>query len=854
MAKYLDSAGLQTLWSKIVKTFLSQSAAAEKYLPLSGGIVLGDLTCASTLTIDNNVDDLLYVGYDGDWLIFRRTGIYDANGNPLLVTEPSNATADIKLGQSGKHNVNVQSKLDVSGDATFIGGVFAQSYNVTDIQHTEYNNTIDTYSLQRIVTDLLYKADHIVIPEATTSAAGLMSADDKQTLNDLKGCTLIVDEPTATVDTETVRLNFPNQEFEGGDVDQYVTELPAATSSTAGVMTAADKAKLDGIAEGADKYTLPAATDSVLGGVKTSANITNRNGTISIERDNVVGGLGYTPATEDAVKAAQQDATDALGIANTAAQDIEQMTEDIQTLTESATKSKERITQSTKVYRNLLPHSMYHLVSSNYGQGENVVQNVYLEKGKTYTLMVRGYIDAALKNVTGGKLVCYVYDNDWSWSKTLTIDSLTPVTKSFTWEHTADSGYARVNFFPVHTAAESGRLENEPGHIFVEWAALEEADADTASMQWSANENDVPMGNLLPELDASGTGWSAVNGTISEAKPDGATTLNTVSIDNSAGTGDVDILAMYGLSVQCGCVYCLSMWVKGSGEIATTLYNDDYTQCYGSVTSEGSVVASPAGANITLTSEWRRVWVVFTVQTTNSDARLLVARVTAGSSASVCGMKLERQGMATEYGTSLVGITEKITAATTAKAGLMSAADKAKLDGITESADAVSIAQSLTSGTKIATININGTGTDLFAPSSSSVSGDYLPLSGGTLSGNLTVQGEITASGEITAYATSDVRKKKNLAEADCLALLKDLGKTYEFDYKDTDKHSVGFIAQNLVDGAFRDLVATDNDGFLKVDYWSPKLIATAIGAIGQLVKEVEALKAEINELKAKQE
>lgn len=602
-----------------------------------------------------------------------------------------------------------------------------------------------------------------------------------------------------------------------------------------------------------DKYTLPAATDSVLGGIKTGANITNRNGTISIERDNVVGGLGYTPATEDAVKAAQQDATDALGVANTAAQDIEQITEDIQTLTESATKSKERITQSTKVYRNLLPHSMYHLVSSNYGQGENVVQNFYLEKGKTYTLMVRGYIDAALKNVTGGKLVCYVYDDAWSWFKTLTIDSLTPVTKAVTWEHTADSGYYYVNFFPVHTTAESGRLDDEPGHIFVEWAALEEADADTASMQWSANENDVPMGNLLPELDASGTGWSNVNCDIEKQTVNGEE-IYVATYDNTSGTTTRDIGIMENVAVYGSAVVCLSFWCKGSGTFYSLLHNYPDKLCYGSWGSDGVFTNENGDTLFSLTSEWRRVWAVFTPKTSSTVARLVVARVTAGSSISICGMKLERQGMATDYGTSLVGITEKITAATTAKAGLMSAADKAKLDGITESADAVSIAQSLTSGTKIATININGTGTDLYAPSSSSVSGDYLPLSGGTLSGNLTVQGEITASGEITAYATSDVRKKKNLAEADCLALLKDLGKTYEFDYKDTDKHSVGFIAQNLVDGAFRDLVATDNDGFLKVDYWSPKLIATAIGAIGQLVKEVEALKAEINELKAKQE
>ena len=54
--------------------------------------------------------------------------------------------------------------------------------------------------------------------------------------------------------------------------------------------------------------------------------------------------------------------------------------------------------------------------------------------------------------------------------------------------------------------------------------------------------------------------------------------------------------------------------------------------------------------------------------------------------------------------------------ATTSANGFMSSGDKAKLDGITASADAVSFSRSLTSGTKVGTITINGTGTDIYAP------------------------------------------------------------------------------------------------------------------------------------------
>lgn len=72
-----------------------------------------------------------------------------------------------------------------------------------------------------------------------------------------------------------------------------------ATQSAAGFMSAADKKKLDGIAEGANKYSLPTATSNVLGGVKTGANITNSNGVLSVTAADVTNALGYAPPKQD---------------------------------------------------------------------------------------------------------------------------------------------------------------------------------------------------------------------------------------------------------------------------------------------------------------------------------------------------------------------------------------------------------------------------------------------------------------------------------------------------------------------------------------------------------------------------
>ena len=57
--------------------------------------------------------------------------------------------------------------------------------------------------------------------------------------------------------------------------------IPNATRSQSGVMSAADKTKLDGIEANANKYTLPPAGASVLGGIKVGAHLGISNGVLS---------------------------------------------------------------------------------------------------------------------------------------------------------------------------------------------------------------------------------------------------------------------------------------------------------------------------------------------------------------------------------------------------------------------------------------------------------------------------------------------------------------------------------------------------------------------------------------------
>lgn len=102
-------------------------------------------------------------------------------------------------------------------------------------------------------------------------------------------------------------------------------------------------------------------------------------------------------------------------------------------------------------------------------------------------------------------------------------------------------------------------------------------------------------------------------------------------------------------------------------------------------------------------------------------------------------------------------ITIPSTAASASAAGLMSAADKSKLDAITASADAVSFSRSLTSGTKIGTITINGVGTDLYCQTNTDTNTTYSAGTGISLSGTTFSNSGVRAIGTGTSNGTISV-------------------------------------------------------------------------------------------------
>lgn len=125
--------------------------------------------------------------------------------------------------------------------------------------------------------------------------------------------------------------------------------------------------------------------------------------------------------------------------------------------------------------------------------------------------------------------------------------------------------------------------------------------------------------------------------------------------------------------------------------------------------------------------------------------------------------------------------------------------------------------------------------------------------------GNLTFKGGnliVSNGGHVEAQyfnATSDIRAKKDVNELDFNAL--DMVKSipvYTYTYKNNNSHSMGIMAQDLLDYSFNgfDLVDNKEASGENNDYMSvkeSKLVFVLWKAVQELTKEVEDLKAQLN-------
>ena len=227
-------------------------------------------------------------------------------------------------------NTNTTYTLSKSGSTITLSGSDGSSTSVTDANTTyslgSFGVTASAAELNKLdgvtatTTELNYvdgvtsniqtqlngkAASSHTHSNATTTAAGFLPKlgggttnylradgtwakppDTNTTYSDMKGATSsaagthgLVPAPAAGAATRYLRSDGTWQVPPN-------TTYSSATTSSAGLMSAADKTKLDGIAAGANKYTLPVATTSALGGVRIGFPESGKNYPVELNSSN----------------------------------------------------------------------------------------------------------------------------------------------------------------------------------------------------------------------------------------------------------------------------------------------------------------------------------------------------------------------------------------------------------------------------------------------------------------------------------------------------------------------------------------------------------------------------------------
>lgn len=217
---------------------------------INGAVTTSGQLGSGMLVVGNGNNTIKAVGTNNNGFVKVANGgvIYD-NNTYLTTTSASNTYAK---------------KTDLS---SYLTSVPTAKDNVVGGFKTGYTQSGKNYAVvlndkNQAYVYVPWTDTNTTYPLASASTNGLMSKDDKSKLDDL-GLSGNSFNDTLT-NTKGLTLNLV------GTSSSYNIPIvkPSTDASTYGLMSGADKKKLDGIAEDANKYSLPAANANYLGGIR----------------------------------------------------------------------------------------------------------------------------------------------------------------------------------------------------------------------------------------------------------------------------------------------------------------------------------------------------------------------------------------------------------------------------------------------------------------------------------------------------------------------------------------------------------------------------------------------------------
>ena len=249
----------------------ANSSHTHNYLPLSGGTLTGDLLFSNSGTTFRQIR-----GTCGDNDFWRIGG--GATGNNagyMEVATADDGTEPIYVRQySGTFSTITRTAtlLDGSGNTSFPGTVAAAKFKGALEGNASTASNAATVNGHTVNANVPANAKFTDTNTWRGIQDNLTSTSTSESLSANQGRILkgLVDGKANSSHTHSW---------------SQISVVPIASATQSGIMSSTDKAKLDGIASGANNYTLPTATETTLGGIKVDFIPKNDNCRFKVQRD-----------------------------------------------------------------------------------------------------------------------------------------------------------------------------------------------------------------------------------------------------------------------------------------------------------------------------------------------------------------------------------------------------------------------------------------------------------------------------------------------------------------------------------------------------------------------------------------
>ena len=300
---YLDSTGLSTFWNKI-KALVTAAIQTMGSYTINGKAISSNPTLSkSDVGLGNVTNDAQVKRTE----MGAKSGVatLDANGYVPLTQLGNLDTTLYKVVDSLPTSGIVASKIYLmksgkSGDKNVYSEYIytgtlpistSAPYDATKWEKLgDFSAEVDLANYAKLDASNSFKMGQTI--KGYICVNGI---DRELSFDDIDGfCIADIGRDDAGNETSRVEATYGTRQIVS---DGHALDFPAssgtlaldteATTSAKGLMSATDKSKLDGIAAGANKYTLPTATASALGGVKSSTTGTtvNRDYKVQVNSD-----------------------------------------------------------------------------------------------------------------------------------------------------------------------------------------------------------------------------------------------------------------------------------------------------------------------------------------------------------------------------------------------------------------------------------------------------------------------------------------------------------------------------------------------------------------------------------------